>query len=86
MIYGSGADKNYKVSHKSFTGFKLTPPPARNFEKIKAVLPPSHLIGRTRIYNEKIYTGCLLLGLKADSTALAYLFSAFSLSANLAIP
>jgi hypothetical protein len=41
-------------NHKSFTEFKQPPPPARNCEKIKAVLPPSHLIGRARIYNKKI--------------------------------
>jgi len=39
-------------NRKSLKRFGIRPAPARTGPKIKAVLPPSHLIGRARIYNE----------------------------------
>jgi hypothetical protein len=56
-------------NRKSLRRLGIRPSPVRSGPKIKAVLPPSHLIGRARIHNEKRYTACLLLSSKADSTA-----------------
>ena len=55
-------------NQKSLKRFGKRPAPARSGPKIKAVLPPSHLIGRARIHNEKTLHWLLLLGSKADST------------------
>jgi hypothetical protein len=62
----------FAENHKSFTGLNQEPRSSQKLRKIKAVLPPSHLIGRAGIYNEQFYTGCLLLGLKVDSTAIFF--------------
>jgi hypothetical protein len=56
-------------NRKSLKRFGKRPAPARSAPKIKAVLPPSHLIGRARIHNNEILHWLLLLGSKADSTA-----------------
>ena len=67
-------------NQKSLRRFGKRPAPARSGPKIKAVLPPSHLIGRARIYNKTktILHWLLLLGSKADSTASLFHHSAFS--------
>ena len=42
----------FAENRKSLKRFGKRPAPARSGPKIKAVLPPSHLIGRARMYNE----------------------------------
>jgi len=44
-------------NRKSLKRFGKRPAPARSGPKIKAVLPPSHLIGRARFIMNKFYPG-----------------------------
>ena len=68
----------FAENRKSLKRFGKRPAPARSGPKIKAVLPPSHLIGRASIYNRNILPWLLLLGSKADSTAFFFFHSIFS--------